>query len=61
MKKTNDVADEVAQQEYSNNKYYTLAFTYNIYRYRLSHLQVKNYCISNLKVVNYCINNNKLL
>ena len=32
MKKTNDMADEVAKQECSNNKYYTSAFRY-IYIY----------------------------
>ena len=28
MKKTNDMADEVAKQECSNNKYYTSTFKY---------------------------------
>ena len=32
MKKTNDVTDEVAQQERSNNKYYVSTFRY-IYIY----------------------------
>ena len=32
MKKTNDIADEVAKQECSNNKCYTSAFRY-IYIY----------------------------
>ena len=35
MKKTNDVADKVAQQECSNNKYYVQLLEIYIYIYRL--------------------------
>ena len=33
MKNTNDVTDEMAQQDYNNNKYYT-----SVFRYMLGHM-----------------------
>ena len=44
FKKKYDVADEVAQQEYSNIKFYALAFRYNI-----------DVHISTKKIINYSI------
>ena len=54
MKKTNDVADEMAQQERSNSNYYTSVFRYiSIYIYRLIKLELKYNNVFYLMVIVY--------
>ena len=54
MKKTNDVADEMAQQERSNSNYYTSVFRYiYIYIYRLIKLELKYNNVFYLMVIVY--------
>ena len=52
MKKTNDVADEIAQQERSNSNCYTSVFRY-IYVYRLIKLELKYNNVFYLMVIVY--------